>query len=78
MSWTGGKPMRVLRPADPIPALPRSPRSVNQIPGCGSQLAAVDADVAQGAVIQFGDAGELGTIAKISTKRVEKKCNVHD
>src|SRR5882757_9699985 len=44
----------------------------------GFQLAAVEADIAQGAVIELVDAGELGAIAKISPDGVEKKCSVHD
>src|SRR6267143_413788 len=34
--------------------------TIDQMPGCGSQFAAVEADIAQGAVIQLVDAGELG------------------
>jgi hypothetical protein len=37
------------------------------------ELAAVKADVAQGAVVQFDDAGELGAIAKISPDGIEKE-----
>src|SRR6267378_1551248 len=55
-----------------------SPRSVHEIPGRGFQLAAVEADIAQGAVIELVDAGELGAIAKISPDGVEKKCSEHD
>ena len=60
---------------DPHPNV--SPRSVHEIPGRGFQLAAVDADIAQGAVIEFVDTGELGAIAKISPDGVEKKCSEH-
>ena len=48
-----------------------------RIPGYGSRLAAVKADIAQGAVIEHTDAGELRTIAKISSDGVEKKCDQH-
>ena len=51
--------------------------TIDQMPGCGSQFAAVEADIAQGAVIEFVDAGELGAIAKISPDGVEKKCSEH-
>ena len=54
-----------------------SARSVHQIPGNGSQFAAVETDILQGAVIQFVDAGELGTIAKIATDRFVKECDEH-
>ena len=54
-----------------------SPRSVHEIPGRRFQLAAVEADIAQGAVIELVDAGELGAIAKISPDGVEKKCSEH-
>jgi hypothetical protein len=47
----------VLSPSIPAPAVPS---------------AAVKADVAQGAVVQFDDAGELAAIAKISPDGIEK------
>ena len=55
-----------------------SPRLVHEIPGRRFQLAAVEADIEQGAVIELVDAGELGAIAKISPDGVEKKCSEHD
>src|SRR5450631_515391 len=53
------------------------PRSVREIPGGGFQLASVNADIAQGAVVELVDAGELGAIAKISPDGVEQKCSEH-
>jgi len=47
-------------------------------PGECAQLAAVKANVTQGAVVQFDDAGELGAIAKISPDGIEKKCGKDD
>jgi hypothetical protein len=53
------------------------PRSVHEIPGRRFQLAAVEADIEQRAVIELVDAGELGAIAKISPDGVEQECSEH-
>src|SRR5260221_12470438 len=52
-----------------------SPRLLHEIPGRRFQLAAVEADIEQGAVIEVVDARELGAVGKISTEGVEKKCS---
>ena len=61
--------------SDPHPRI--SSHSVREIPGRGFQLAAVEADIAQGAVIELVDAGKLGAKAKITPDGVEQKCSQH-